>query len=149
MSDELGPAFQTLLSFSGIGVPPYSARGLTQSLEPIDIAANLRRTVNGVLKDISFDGFHKYKSTISCSDQRVPAVDGVWPGKEIVVDCVQELCYLTTGGGPARTAVSGSSRVEGSYTYYRPRLTMLVTTFSTTLDEYGATVGWQMTLEEK
>lgn len=138
----------TLLSFSGIGVPPYSTRGATQTLDPIDIAANLRRTVNGVLKDISFDGFHKYKSSISCSDQRVPAVDGVWPGKQIVVDCVQELCYLTAGGTPSRTAVPGSSRVEGDYTFYRPRLTMLVTALTSSLDEYSATTSWQMTLEE-
>lgn len=148
MSDEIGPSFQTLLSFSGIGVPPYSARGLNQTLEPIDIAASMRRTVNGVLKDISFDGFHKYKTTIACTDQRVPAVDGVWPGKQIVVDCVQELCYLTAGGAPSRPVVSGSSRTEGDYTYYRPQLTMLVATFSTSKDEYGADVGWTMTLEE-
>lgn len=148
MSDELGPAFQTLLSFSGIGVPPFSARALTQTLEPIDIAAAMRRTVNGNLKDISFDGFHKYKSTISCSDQRVPAVDGVWPGKQIVVDCVQELCYLTSGGSAQRPVVAGSSRVEGDYTFYRPQLTMLVATFSTNLDEWGAVISWTMTLEE-
>ena len=138
----------TVLALSGIGVVPYSTRDANQSLEPIDQAAAMKRTVNGVLKDISFDGFKKYKTTINASDQRVPAFDGAWPGKTIVVDCIQELCYLTANGPAARTAVAGSSRVEGDYTFYRPQLTMLITGFSTNIDEWGATVGWSMTLEE-
>ena len=139
---------ETVLTLSGIGVPPYSARGLTQTLEPIGSAAQLRRTVNGALVDLSDSAFRKYQSTISCQDQEPPAVDGVWPGKTVTVECVAELCFLTSGGAPARPVVAGSQRVEGEFTFYRPELTMLVTGFSVSRDEYGAAVSWQLQLEE-
>ena len=98
-----------LLTLGGIGVPAYSARGLTQSLEPIDAAVQLRRTVNGALADLSYEPFRKYKSTISCQDQEPPAVDGVWPGQLVEVGCVAELCFLTASGGPARPRSMGRS----------------------------------------
>ena len=64
-------------------MPPYSARGLTQTLEPIEASVQLRRTVNGALADLSYEPFRKYKSTISCQDQEPPAVDGrvAWAGR--------------------------------------------------------------------
>ncbi len=34
-------ADETVLSLLGLGVPPYSARGLTQTLEPLDQATSL------------------------------------------------------------------------------------------------------------
>ena len=141
-------ADETVLTLSGIGVPPYSARGLTQSLEPIDGAVQLRRTVNGALADLSYEPFRKYKSTISGQDQEPPAVDGVWPGQLVEVGCIAELCFPTSEGGPARTAVAGSERVEGDFSFYRPVLTMRVAGFSVSRDEYGAAVSWQMQLEE-
>lgn len=142
------PTFATLLSLSGQGVAPYSARGLTQTLEPIDLAAQLKRTVNGDLKDISFDGFKKYKSAINCSDQKTPALDGVWPGVLLTVDCVSELSYKTTGGSPARPVVPDSSYEDGEYTYYRPRLDMRVTSYTASRDEWQHVVGWTLLLEE-
>jgi hypothetical protein len=47
-----------------------------------------------------------------------------------------------------RTAVAGSARVEGDFSFYRPVLTMRVVGFSVSRDEYGAVVSWQMQLEE-
>jgi hypothetical protein len=141
MSDE------TVLTLTGIGVPPYSARGLTQTLEPIEQAASLQRTINGVLHDLSLSAFRKYKSTITGSDQRPPACDGVWPGKLVEVDCIAELAY-SEGGTPERDAVGGSS-VEDGFVYYRPHLTMMVTGFQLSKDEWGAIIGWTMDLEEK
>lgn len=138
----------TLLSFNGEGIQPYSARGLSQSLEPIAQASNARRTINGALKDLAFDGFKKYKSTITANDQTAPAFAEQWPGKTIIVDCVAELSYLTAGGSAKRSVVSGSSRVEGAYTFYRPQLTMKVLGFTTNAEEYGAQVAWSMQLEE-
>jgi hypothetical protein len=140
-------ADDTLLVLAGIGVPDYSARGLTQTLEPIEASTSLRRTVNGALVDWSYAQFRKYKSTISCQDQEPPAVDGVWPGHVVTVDCVAELSY-PVGGSPSRPVVPGSARTEGAFTFYRPRLQMLVTGFSVSRDEYGAAVQWQMDLEE-
>lgn len=104
---------------SGIGIPDYSARGLTQTLEPIEAAASLRRTINGALKDLSFAQFRKYKSTISCQDQEPPALDGVWPGRVVTVDCVAQLSY-PVDGSPARPMVAGSGRTEGAFAIYRP-----------------------------
>src|SRR4051812_15796454 len=93
-------ANETLLAINAIGLPPYAHRGLTQTLEPIAQAANARRTINGVLVDLSEDQFYKYSSQITCSDQDVPAFDGAFPGKIVTVDCVIELSYLTTVGAP-------------------------------------------------
>ena len=137
-----------VLTLSGIGVPPYSARGASQTLEPIQASQQLRRTINGELIDISRAEFRKYRSTISCVDQQPPAVDGVWPGQVLTVGCISELSYRTAGGAPARPVVAGSSRTEGDYTSYRPSLTMRVVSFSQDTDEYGAEVSWSLQLEE-
>ncbi len=141
-------AGETALSLLGLGVPPYSARGLTQTLEPIDQAANVQRTINGELIDLSRVEFRKYKSTISGTDQRPPSCDGVWPGRQVVVDCIEELAY-PEGATPQRMVVDGSSYSEAGFTFYRPRLTMVVTDFKLSLDEYGAQIAWSMDLEEK
>lgn len=143
------PASGTLLVLSSpMGVPLYSARGLKQSLSVIRAAQQLRRTINGALVDLSLAQFRKYSSTISCADRRAPAIDGVWPGQVLTVDCVAELSYLTAGGAPARPVVSGSSYTEGDYTFYRPQLTMRVVTPQTEIDEWKASVGWKLDLEE-
>lgn len=141
-------ADETLLVISGHGVSPFSARGLSQTLEPIQGAGNLRRTINGALVDLSEFQFQKYHSTITCTDQNAPALDGVWPGDQLTIDCVAELSYKTAGGTPQRTVVPGSSRVEGAYTIYRPRLVVRVVSYSETQDEYGASVSWSLEVEE-
>jgi hypothetical protein len=144
MSDN----FLTLLSISGIDLPPYATRDITQTLEPIQQAKQTRRTVDGVLRDISAPQFQKYKSTITCTDQQDPSLDGIWPGKQVTVDCVAELGYKTSGGSAQRTVVTSSSRTDGDFTFYRPRLTMRVVSYSQQTNEYGADVGWQLDLEE-
>ena len=138
----------TLLVISPFGAPPFSARGLTQTLEPIAQALNVRRTVNGRLVNLSPTQFQKYKSKITCNDMRAPALDGVFSGALVTIDCVAELAYRTVGGTPQRTIVDSSSRVEGDFTYYRPRLDMMVITFATQEDEWGAAVSWSIDLEE-
>jgi hypothetical protein len=141
-------ANETLLVISGPGVSPYSARGLSQTLTPIQAAQNTRRTVNGSLIDISAAQFRKFRSTISCTDQNTPALDGIWPGEQVTVDCVATLSYKTVGGSPSRPVVPGSSYVEGAFTIYRPRLTMIVMNFAVQEDEYGAAISWSLDLEE-
>jgi len=144
----LPPGQTTLLVISAMGVPPYSARGLDQTLEPIQQAKQVRRTINGASVDLSVSQFRKYASTISCTDQRAPAIDGFWPGQTVTVSCVAELSYLTEGGSAQRPIVSGSSYVEGAFTFYRPQLTMKILSLQTKMNEYSAAVGWQMQLEE-
>lgn len=139
----------TLLRLSPIGIPPYSARGITQSLSHIDAAVSQRRTVNGVMVDLSVPELRKYQSTISCTDQQHPALSGVWPGRILTVDCVSELSYAdNTDGAAERTVVSGSQRTEDGFVFYRPRLTMMVVSYETSFDEWGADVNWTMKMVE-
>lgn len=145
--DPLAPNAFTVLRLLGIGVQPYSARGLKQSLTHLDQASQLKRTVNGGLKDISFEGFRKYKSTITGDDQTPPNFDAVWPGMPVTVDCISKLSY-SFGGSPGRPVVPGSEITEGAHVYYRPRLEMKVVTWTTEEDEYGAAISWSMDLEE-
>jgi hypothetical protein len=126
----------------------YATRGITQTLDPIEASVGMRRTVNGALLNIAGTQFKKYRSVVSCADQVPPAFDGLWPGQSLTVKCIAELSYKTSGGSAARSVVSGSSRTEGSWTYYRPQLTMRVVRFTTTTNEWGAVVGWSLELEE-
>ena len=136
----------TDLVMVGIGVTPYSARGLTERLEPIGGGA-VRRTVNGTLVDVTDVAFRKYSLSLSANDQEPPALDSAWRGLQVVVDAVSRLAYAT-GGSPGRTIVPGSSVVVGGFTTYRPRLTMLIVGWSQDKDEWQAGVGWSLDLEE-
>lgn len=139
---------QTDLDLGAIGLHDGASRGITQTLEAIDAAISQRRTVNGTLVNIAGTQFRKYRSTVACTDQLPPALDGVWNGATLTVKCVAELSYTTSGGSPAKSVVTGSSRVDGSLTFYRPQLTMMVVRFATRTDEFGAIVGWSLDLEE-
>ena len=139
----------TILVITALGLPPYSTRGATQTLQPISAAASMRRTVNGDLIDLSVSELRKFRSTITCTDQQPPAFNGIWPGQSVVVDCISELAYEgTTDAVADRTAVSGSERTEDGWVFYRPQLTMRIMDFRTDTDEYGAAIGWTLELEE-
>lgn len=131
----------SVLNISGVGLPDYSVRGATQTLAPIDAAKNYRRTVNGRLEDVSDQVFRQYRSTITCTDQAPPEFAGLWPGSRVTVDCITELA-----GTPNRETVA--TRTVDGFTFWRPRLVMVVTNFEVQTDEYGAEVGWTMELEE-
>lgn len=138
----------TDLAFDGIHIAPQSARGLTQTLEPIDQSKHTQRTLNGSLKDTAAPQFRKYRSTITCSDMNALSFDSNWPGKSIVVDCVVELSFKTIGGSQGRIAVAGSTRISGDTTFYCPQLTMRVMNLSMQEDDYGKVVSWSLELEE-
>ena len=109
MPEALNGSDSTLLKISGVGMSPYAARGLTQTLNPIEQAKDLRRTINGELIDFSVEQFRKYASVISGSDQMPPGVAGIWPGRDVQVECIAELYYVTAGGSAERPLVAGSS----------------------------------------
>lgn len=140
----------TLLTISVFGNLQYQARGLTQTLEPIKESMQLRRTINGLLVDISNPVFRKYRSEISCSDVDAPPLDGLWPGMEVSLGCAATLCYLTgNSGSPFKPMVSGSDYEQGDFTFYRPLLTMRVTDINrNSFDEWKSTYQWSITLEE-
>lgn len=144
----LAANFETLLVLDGMGIPLYSGRGITQTLKPISEAANLQRDVNGSLEDVSYEPFRKYETTLTCTDMNAPALEGIWPGMDVTIDCIVELAYLTMTASPSRTAVTGSSRTVGNYTIYRPQLACKVTDFQTSNDEWPADVAWTLTAQE-
>lgn len=136
----------TLLALSGVGVPPYSARGLKQSLEPIGMSQQTRRTVNGKLVNLAPLQFQKYRSKITGTDQDPPAFDGTFPGKLVTVDCVAEIA-CPPGSSPNRPTVA-SRTDDAGWTYYRPQLDMMVTGTSMDASEWDAETGWSIDLEE-
>lgn len=138
----------TVLSITGIGIPPYSARNIRQTLTAIGAASYMRRTINGELIDLSPTQFRKYKSSISANDIQPPALDGIWPGLTVTVDCIKELGYLTSGGSPKKTVVSGSSRVDGLFTFYRPQIIFKIINWTDNFSEWEAGDEWQLDLEE-
>lgn len=151
MSDE--PLLPSALSFSELGIPPYALRGIQQSLQPIDQASNVKRTINGTLKDVSSPDFRKYRSTIRCTDQQSPGLGKLWPGQRLTMQCASELSFegsTDDSDGPfERPVVAGSAREESGFTFYRPQLTVLVVAYNTELEEYEGQVAWQLDVEEE
>jgi hypothetical protein len=146
---QVSAADDTILVLAGMGVAPWSARGLDEQLEPIEAAGRLRRTINANLRSVGNSAFRKYRVSIRATDLDEPAVGGIWIGKELTVSCVSRLKY-PVGGTAERTAVAGSTitDVENGFVSYRPVLTMLVAGWSMTTNEYEATKAWQLDLEE-
>lgn len=139
------------LAAAAPGVNPFSARALKGTLSPIDAAKGsglLARTVNGTLVDLSAPQMRKYSLEVTGSDQAPPALDGLWVGMVVIVNCFVELAYLTAGGSPTRTPVSGSSRTEGDFTYYSPQFTMMVVEYQQGFEEWAANAPWSLVLEE-
>jgi hypothetical protein len=142
---------------SALTLTPYSARGLTQTLEPITGTSNMgtpmgtwfRESINGELINLMPPGstFRKYQSVITCKDTETPCLDDAWLGEICLVDCACCLNYLT-GGSPQRSEVSGSSYTEGSFTFYRPQLTMMVIDIKNSFAEYPADYQWSISLRE-
>lgn len=148
MTIQWDDGFFTVLRLHGMGVPPYSSRDITQTLTPIAESQQLFRTINGDLDDFSVSQFRKFSTTITGSDLAPPALNGVWPGTQIIVDCIVEIAYETSTGQPDREEVPGSIRYEGDFTYYRPRLTMRLVNFDNGKREYGPNVPWTLELSE-
>lgn len=144
--------FGTILVLSGVGIPPYSGHQLTQTLEEAGGQGEFARNINNKLVDLSPPWEKLLKTTITCNDVvNPPAFNGSIKGKVVTVDCVFEFSFLTALGsaGYLRDVVPGSERTEGDWTFYRPRLVMVVTNFSLTKDEWNNVNGWTMELEEE
>jgi hypothetical protein len=137
---------------TGLQLSPYSARGLTQTYEPLTGTGGaggnwLRRDVNGTLRSLADTRFRKYKSTITCRDGAAPCLDDAWIGHVAEVSCAFEFSYLL-GAVPARPVVPGSVRMEGDVTFYRPILLCMVTEIKNSFAEWSAINDWSVSLEE-
>jgi hypothetical protein len=138
------------LAFVELAIPPYALRGISQTLEPIEQASNARRTINGVLKDVSSPDFRKYRTQIRCTDQQSPGLGELWPGMQLTMHSAAELSFegSTGSSGLERPAVGGSLREESGFTFYRPVLIVRVIDYSTDFAEWDAEVAWQLRAEE-
>lgn len=142
------PATGTELIIESMGVPLYSARGISQTLAPIEAARQQRRTINGELRDLSVSQMRKYASIVNGQDINPPATDAIWPGRQVTVSCVVELC-CPSSAEPERTPVEGSVRVVGDFKFYRPKLIMLVSPAGINLDEWARLHQWSLEFSEK
>lgn len=142
-------ANETVLTIDTFGVPPFSARGLTQTLEPIAAAAVMRRDINGNLRNVADPVMRKYKSKISGSDIEPPALDGIMPGALLRVGCVSTLQF-PIGGAADRDVVPDSivEDEETGFAYYRPYIDFVLMNYSIQRDEYEDKVTWSVDLEE-
>lgn len=164
---------ETILKLGDIYLQVGSSRGLTQSLALVS-NGDLRRTVNGSLIDLTREQQRKFNSTISGSDIAAPAIQDLWRGQELEVECIQPFRQtvfpVSLTATLIRDPVSGSvfGRIADgtkifptsvialvatfaqnvSMVEYRPILTMLVSDISIDNDEYAAQEGWSIDLEE-
>ena len=139
----------TQLVLSAIDMADFAARGISESLSPIGVSAQTARSWNGTLVDLSDTTHRKLKAAWRCTDLVPPALNGIWPGQLLTVDCISWLNYVTSGGSPAHTVVTSSSYTEGALTFYRPRLTMRITApWTADYDEWEAVTAWTLEAEE-
>jgi hypothetical protein len=146
------PGFETLLQIYDSGgkslLPLYSSRGVKQTMKFRDGAKSQRVTVNGELINLALVRMQKYSSTIEGHDVRPPSRDDVWPGRQVTIACAYLLQYPTSGGSPSRTVVSGSTFVEGNFTFYRPLMTFMIADMHGTFDEWQAGYTWAIDMNE-
>lgn len=135
----------TDLTISGLGIAPYSARGLRQTLKPIAAASQVKRMASGELRSFGYAAFQKFESDIYGSDQQPPALDAVWPGRYVTVDCIATLA-IPIGGSPPRSYIEAWE--DGDFLIYRPRLNMAIVAFDMERDEWQAGVTWTLRLLE-
>jgi hypothetical protein len=164
---------ETRLILSRGGFPPYSARGCNQTLHPIETGP-MKRTVNGELVYLSAPSHQKYRSVIRCEDQESPALDSLWPGEVIDVQCIQylwqkieektgtlnriprpdSLKVIDPHQEPCLFHLEGQQlRVETDtkgpwYIAYQPILTMRVVSYTLEHHEWQEKSPWVLTLEE-
>lgn len=145
----------TVLVILGADQSPYATRGLTQKLDMVDSAVATRRTINGVLRNVTAVGFEKWKTTISGDDHEPPAFEELQPGAIVTMHCISEFSVagpepadLSTWDGGTRPVVPGSVSWQAGFISYRPILTMMVVNRSVETDEWGHTTSWSIDLEE-
>lgn len=139
-----------------IDLHPFSVRGATFDLRPIDGSGGARRDINADLYDLSDPVFNKFVFSASCSDLRTPSFNDLKKGMTVTANLPNEWFYLIpnpeedpVGLAASRPIVSGSLRDLDGYRYFRPKMIMMVMDFNQTYDEYAARYQWSLLLEEK
>lgn len=168
---------ETVLKLGDIPLPAGSSRFISQTLQPID-NGDVRRTVNGNLRDMTRFENRKFESQLSSTDQATPALGGLWKGSEVLVECMKKLRDPVVPAGQATTLIRdpvvdsvfgyvadpcekiipdsvggvGNRDItflqDVDYVEYRPIINFMVLANSINEDEPAAEEGWQIDLEE-
>jgi len=142
MSDD------TLLRLTGLGIPPYSARGIVETLTPIDQQGFFARSItSGTLLNLGLSDLQKYRIRLEAEDIRPPAFEAMWRGTELEVELTTVLA-VEGSAAPSKPYVEGSVEEADGFTRYRPKLDVMVVDFSLQNDEWEALRRWSLTLEE-
>lgn len=134
---------------AGLALPPYSARGVKCNFEQVE-GNDPVQACSGVMIDMSHEQFDKLKVTLTCTDVRTPLMNKAWKGQVVTIDCPSERGFATATGQQDRPAVPDAygagldTRVDGANTFYRPRLTCMITEVTHGFDEYPANYSWQI-----
>jgi hypothetical protein len=158
-------------------MPPQSANNCVQTLSQIP-NGELRRSINGNPLFLKVTDQRRYRSVILCRDANVPPIDGIHVGARVNVGCIIDLWQSILPGETSvalsHAAVDGSVNAitlfgtqveflldderrhvilqaplaETVHVHFRPWMLMLVTDFCMETDEWAASGGWKLTLEE-
>lgn len=164
---------ETVLQLSVGGFPPFSARGCSQKLWLADLGKRLR-TLNG---DLVYVGpqLKKYRSRIEGQDETVLATEGLCPGAQVQVGCLQRLGQRVEAGSCEavleRSCLRESVIMSGDVGFcfdstdplkivfskpleaelfisYRPLLSMMVGKYELQTQEWEGVCSWVLEVEE-
>lgn len=163
---------ETILTVTGVGLPPLSARQCTQILEMVPLG-KLCRTVNGKLLYTGDKMHQKYTTLIKGADKHPAGFDALQRGQHVQVGCIQRLWQEGSSAviQLGRPAVEGSILVmdvqqkllsfiqeeptvirilveEKAYISYRPILEMCLTEMNLSTIEWESGSEWYLRLEE-
>ena len=167
---------ETALTLSLGGFPPFSARGCTQKLTPLQLG-QFFRTIDGQLIHTHPGLEKKYHTLINCSDQTPPATDHLVPGCLVTVGCIQRIWQKWDGKSiislekipiansimvmdqnrsiiPVASQnltqinVQDQESEKTGFISYRPLLSMRLIRYVLTTKEWDLSVSWEMELEE-
>lgn len=75
----------TELEISGIAIPARADDTVSVRISPESSAADMRRTVNGDLKNIAREVFRKYAISVSGTGINLPSIAGIWQGQYVEI----------------------------------------------------------------
>lgn len=160
------------LRIEGMTFPPFSCRNAKQTITPITWG-EFRRTVNGDLRYVGLDAFHKYKSVIECEDEVLPPFHQGWIGQDVclhslgtitehhTVSVKNDLClhrqaaelsvkcaYEIRSVEGNTVTFEGDMRGQTICLSYRPILHVKITKFAMKDHEWDNVSGWVLETEE-
>lgn len=98
-------------------LPFGSARGCSQKLESIT-DPKLYRTIQGQYISFQQQGYEKYMSVLTCQDEYPAALNGLYTGQAITIECLVDL--VTAQGKKGDTITLDRGAVTQSLRLFRP-----------------------------